>query len=63
MVRSVLMPGVAFDLSDPARVRPSEVRVSYGSYEKARRAFGFEPATDMEKSIRAMWDHAMNEAA
>ena len=48
---------------DPARVRQSEVRVSYGSYEKARRAFGFAPKTSVEESIRAMWDHAMKEAA
>ncbi|MGH7259196.1 MAG: NAD-dependent epimerase/dehydratase family protein [Nitrospiraceae bacterium] len=48
---------------DPARVRRSEVRVSYGSYDKARRAFGFAPATSVEESIRAMWDHAMREAA
>jgi len=48
---------------DPARVRRSEVRVSYGSYDKARRAFGFAPVTSVEESIRAMWDHAMKEAA
>ncbi len=48
---------------DPARVRRSEVRVNYGSYEKARRAFGFTPVTSVEESIRAMWNHAMREAA
>jgi GDP-4-dehydro-6-deoxy-D-mannose reductase len=44
---------------DPDLVRPSDVPVVYGSYEKARRAFGFEPSVSMECALQEAWNSAM----
>jgi GDP-4-dehydro-6-deoxy-D-mannose reductase len=43
---------------DAALVRPSDVRSIYGSWEKARRAFGFVPATPLETALRSAWQYA-----
>jgi GDP-4-dehydro-6-deoxy-D-mannose reductase len=46
-------------LVDPALVRPADVPVAYGSWEKAHRAAGFAPATRLEDALRSAWNHAM----
>jgi len=40
---------------DPALFQPGEVSVMYGSYAKARAAFGFEPATLLRDALRECW--------
>ncbi len=40
---------------NPALVRDGEVSASYGSYEKARAAFGFTPATRLKDALRVCW--------
>lgn len=42
---------------DPGLVRSGDVKVIYGSYEKANRAFGFRPAVSLEDSLEAAWRH------
>jgi len=44
---------------DPALSRPIDLPVLYGSYEKASKAFGFEPKISIEESVSAAWNHAM----
>lgn len=44
---------------EPGLLRRSDVRTSYGSFEKARRAFGFVPRTDMGTALREAWNYAM----
>ncbi len=44
---------------DPAFVRSTDVEIVYGSFEKARRAFGFAPRTELDAALRGAWDHAM----
>lgn len=46
-----LAPGVAL-VSDPALLRPVEVPVSRGSFEKLHEVTGWEPATPLETSLR-----------
>lgn len=43
---------------DPDLVRPADVPVSYGSWEKARRLFGFAPETSLEHALRLAWSEA-----
>jgi nucleoside-diphosphate-sugar epimerase len=40
---------------DPALCRPDDVKVSYGSWERAHLAIGFTPATPLEDALRAAW--------
>lgn len=42
-------------VQDPALVRHHEIEVSFGSYERAERAFGFSPSTDIEASLLEIW--------
>lgn len=42
---------------DPNLVRPSDCPIIYGSYEKAHRAFGFEPTVALEDSLKRAWNH------
>jgi GDP-4-dehydro-6-deoxy-D-mannose reductase len=44
---------------EPSLIRNSDVRTSYGSFEKARRAFGFVPRTDVDTALREAWNDAM----
>ena len=44
---------------DPALCRPDDVPVVYGSWERARRAFGFVPVTPLEGALRMAWDHRL----
>jgi GDP-4-dehydro-6-deoxy-D-mannose reductase len=44
---------------DPALVVRDEVDISYGSWEKANRAFGFRPTTRLEEALRAAWKDRM----
>lgn len=44
---------------DPELVRPLDVKISYGSWEKATRAFGFKPTISLEESLRAAWRYEM----
>lgn len=44
---------------DPRLIRNSEVHSSYGSFEKARRRFGFMPRTDLNAALQDAWNHAM----
>ncbi len=39
---------------DPALIRPTDVKISYGSYEKANKLFGFTPKTDFMKTLSEM---------
>jgi GDP-4-dehydro-6-deoxy-D-mannose reductase len=48
---------------DPALCRPDEMPVSYGSFEKARRAFGFTPKMSLENALKSAWDYAVNGVA
>ncbi len=48
---------------DESLRRPSEPAVSYGSWEKAREAFGFHPRTALEDALAAAWSAAMKDAA
>jgi GDP-4-dehydro-6-deoxy-D-mannose reductase len=43
---------------DPKLVRPSDCPVIYGSFEKAKRAFGFKPRVSLADSLKKAWDHA-----
>ena len=43
---------------DPELVRGAEVSVSYGSWESAAGAFGFEPRTPLERALADAWRHA-----
>ena len=42
---------------DPALVRSSEVDILYGSNEKARRCFGFNPNTDLADALKSSWNY------
>lgn len=44
---------------DPALVRPDDVPVVYGSFEKACAAIGFSPHTSVKSALRAAWDDSM----
>lgn len=46
---------------DPELLRPDEIEVCYGSPEKANRAFGFSPETDLYRILRPAWDAAMHD--
>ncbi len=41
---------------DPNLVRGTDVKTVYGSWKKARDAFGFEPKTDLTAALRSAWD-------
>jgi len=43
---------------DQDLVRPSDVPIVYGSWEKANRAFGFRPSTDIEDALKFAWEFA-----
>lgn len=38
---------------DPALLRPNDLKIVYGSWEKANRAFGFHPTVSLEDSLEA----------
>jgi GDP-4-dehydro-6-deoxy-D-mannose reductase len=40
-------------------VRPDDVPVTYGSWEKAKRHFGFAPVTPLSSALRSAFEHAM----
>ena len=40
---------------DPARMRPSEVPVLYGSYERAKRELGWEPRYELRESLEDIY--------
>jgi GDP-4-dehydro-6-deoxy-D-mannose reductase len=46
---------------DSTLVRTSDVEIVYGSWEKANRAFGFEPVTTVEDSLHSAWLYEMGE--
>lgn len=48
---------------DPALCRANEVQTFFGSFQKARQAFGFEPAQPLALALRAAWDHALGKTA
>ncbi|MBP7506946.1 MAG: NAD-dependent epimerase/dehydratase family protein [Prolixibacteraceae bacterium] len=47
---------------DPALVRIPDIDISFGSYAKAHRAFGFEPVVDIERSLFETWRQYMERA-
>jgi len=47
---------------DPALVRIPDIDISFGSYSKAQRAFGFEPVVDIERSLLEIWRQYMERA-
>ena len=48
---------------DPALIRFPDIRVSFGSYAKAHKAFGFSPITDLETTLLNIWrQHVKGEA-
>jgi GDP-4-dehydro-6-deoxy-D-mannose reductase len=42
---------------DPALIRFPDIKVSFGSCDKAQKAFGFKPAIDIEKTLLRTWQH------
>ena len=48
--------GVCGPTVDPKLVRPSDCPIVYGSCEKAKRAFGFEPKVSLAESLRLAWE-------
>jgi GDP-4-dehydro-6-deoxy-D-mannose reductase len=44
---------------DPELVRPADVPCMFGSFEKAKAAFGFEPRSPLGAAIEAAWHAAM----
>jgi nucleoside-diphosphate-sugar epimerase len=44
--------------TDPALVRPSDPRMSYGTSAKLARATGFAPRVPLADALRAAWEHA-----
>jgi GDP-4-dehydro-6-deoxy-D-mannose reductase len=47
--------------TDPSLLRHGEAQVSYGSYEKAARAFGFVPRVQLAATLRQAWDCDMRD--
>lgn len=41
--------------TDPQLVRPDDVLVSYGSFDKAREKLGFHPEVSLEDALRSAW--------
>jgi GDP-4-dehydro-6-deoxy-D-mannose reductase len=64
-VRSVLEELLSFSPRpvrlqvEPGLVRPSDVPLVYGSYEKAAVKVGFRPTGSLREALRTTWDHAM----
>jgi nucleoside-diphosphate-sugar epimerase len=48
---------------DPALVRTAEAADVYGSWQKAHRAFGFQPSTSLERALCAAWGDTFRKAA
>jgi len=46
---------------DPDLMRPDDVSTSYGSYEKAHKAFGFKPKVSLSLALKKAWDYAMGD--
>ncbi len=44
---------------DSCLLRSSDIAISYGSWEKANRTFGFEPIISIEEVLREAWFHEM----
>lgn len=44
---------------DASLVRPDDVRVIYGSHDKATRSFGFVPDLALEPLLRKTWEHSL----
>jgi GDP-4-dehydro-6-deoxy-D-mannose reductase len=44
---------------DASLVRPDDVRVIYGSHEKATQSFGFVPNLALEALLRETWEHSL----
>ena len=44
-------------VQDPSLVRLPDIKVSFGSCDKAQNAFGFKPAIDIEKTLLRTWQH------
>jgi GDP-4-dehydro-6-deoxy-D-mannose reductase len=44
---------------DASLVRPDDVRVIYGSHEKATRSFGFVPNLALDALLRNTWEHSL----
>lgn len=47
---------------DPALIRSSDIKVSYGNYEKAHKTFDFIPVTDIETTLLKTWRYYMENA-
>jgi GDP-4-dehydro-6-deoxy-D-mannose reductase len=47
---------------DPALIRSLDIKVSYGNYEKAHKAFGFAPVADIEMTLLKTWRYYMENA-
>ncbi len=48
---------------DPELVRSGEIPILYGSWQKANRAFDFEPKMSIEESLRAAWRYTIGGVA
>lgn len=44
---------------DPLLLRPHEVKIVYGCWQKAYTAFGFKPDSDLDNALREAWQYAM----
>lgn len=45
---------------DTSLVRPQDVRVSYGSHQKATQSFGFRPKLTLESFLRKSWEYSLS---
>ena len=45
---------------DPALVRETDTKVSYGSFKKIEKTYGFKPVMTLEDSLRAAWHFAID---
>jgi GDP-4-dehydro-6-deoxy-D-mannose reductase len=43
----------------PELIRSSDVLISYGSFEKAQKTFGFKPKISLDTALKEAWDYAM----
>ncbi len=45
---------------NPSLVRPGQMEKFYGSYEKARRAIGYEPSVSLQHALQLTWEREMS---
>jgi GDP-4-dehydro-6-deoxy-D-mannose reductase len=46
---------------DPTLMRSSDIKVIYGSWEKAYKAFAFKPKISLERALKSAWDNEIKD--